>query len=164
MPTLSSKRNTGIRKGWCLAAVVVSLAVLGTGCSGSGNHHSPQSPSAKPTPAVPEAQLRKQALALLTPSTHIAMHGVQTAAGGLPETKIRTPDHKSYVFQAACAGSGKMGFNWVTKVAHSGPVQTLTCGGGMLSYSFEGGDLVSVELQTLRATGVLAWQVIPRNG
>ena len=163
MPSHSSKRNVGNRKRWYFAVAAVSAVAISTGCGGSGKGHATESPTAKPTPTVPEAQLRKQALSELTPSAHITMHGLKTAKGGLPETKIHTPDSKRYVFEAACAGSGKMNFNWITKTAHSGPLQTLTCGGGVLTYRFQGGDLLSVDLQTPSATGVLAWQVIPQT-
>jgi hypothetical protein len=161
VPSQSSKRNTSIRKRWYFAVAAVSAVALGGGCSGSGNDHAPESPTAKPGLTVPEAQLRTEALAKLSPSAHITMHGTKNAKGGLPETEIHTPDKQPYVFEAACAGSGGMNFNWVTKTGHTGPLQTLICGEGLLAYRFIGGDLISVDLQTAKATGVLAWQVIP---
>jgi hypothetical protein len=163
LPSHPNKRNVGIRRRGYLAVAAVVAVAVSSGCSGSGDGHATESPTAKPTPTVSEAQLRKEALAKLTPSARILMHGVKTAKGGLPETGIHVTDSKPYVFEAACAGSGKMGLYRDTKAPHSGPIQVLTCGGDVLTSRFQGGDLVSVRLQTPSATGVLAWQVIPQT-
>jgi hypothetical protein len=143
---------------------VSALAFLLSACGGGSrsDDHPTHTPTAIRTDPLHMTDLRNRALEELTPSEHIVVRGEAGAGSGLPETQIHTPDAKAYVFEAACAGSGSPDLKVVTVKVHSGPIHHVSCDGDMLSYPFQGRNLVSVQLDPANASGLLVWQVIPQ--
>ncbi|MFI0939661.1 hypothetical protein [Streptomyces sp. NPDC021020] len=139
-----------------------ALAFLLCACGGGSRESHPTHPaSLTATTPASTVDLSNKAQGELTPSEHIVVRGETGAEGGLPETRIHTPDANAYVFEAACAGSGSLQLGVVTKEPHTGPIHHVICNGEALSYPFQGGNLISLSLRPDDATGILVWQVIP---
>ena len=144
-----------------LTTAVVAAAL--TGCSSDGH---PRKPFPSPTRPRNEAQLRQQAQAKLTrsPEVKLSWTGAVKRETHLAKTTPNLKDGKSYVLEAACAGTGTVHFYWHTKAPGSHVLPEVDCGGTATRLPFIGSDLEAFVFEPNGIdppTGVLAWQIIP---
>lgn len=144
-----------------LTATVVAAAL--TGCSSGGHAPKPVPPPARPRS---EAQLRQQAQGKLTrsPEVKLSWTGAVKKGTHLTETTPNFKDGRSYVLEAACAGSGTVHLYWHTKAPGSHVLPQVDCDGTATRLPFTGSNLEAFVFEPNDIdppTGVLAWQIIP---